>query len=97
MKTQYTPGPWFIGDLSVSEIVDKDRRHICRLDGLGPDSTRKDQGERNANARLISLAPEMADALRDVLGFLEDMAEDYSDYGIPEKRDRVRSLLSRLD
>lgn len=92
MKTQYTPGPW-----QTSPYAGNHDQDIYRSDGTSIALTRGGSVEAKANARLIALAPEMAEALRDVLGFLEDMAEDYSDYGIPEKRDRVRSLLSRLD
>lgn len=68
-----TKGPWFIGDLSVSEIVDKNRKHICRIDGLKSDSTIVDVQERLSNAMLIAAAPELFDCCQELLAMVVEM------------------------
>lgn len=74
MKTKHTPGPWLVGDLSVSEIVGINREHICRIDGLPPDSSWLDGERRIANAHLIAAAPELLDALKNALNVLDGVA-----------------------
>lgn len=85
----WTPGPWHV-ERAVGryEIWPKDKGQTHTYIGVV---------QTKADAQLIALAPEMAEALMDVVGFLADMAEDYADYGIGDKAKRVRALLARLE
>ena len=67
MTSKHTPGPWWIGietDKGEVEVVSDDRPYICMvlpgaIDGL-----------TLANARLIAAAPELLEALTNVLDAL---------------------------
>ena len=67
MTAQYTPGPWTIEGSSRRQIVTVHcivaiTLHISNDPG-GPES----QDEAEANARLIAAAPELLEALRQLL------------------------------
>lgn len=67
--TPWTPGPWFVWSKSSTTVMGPHRWRGQRLvANTGGYSTTADDGEHqdenDANACLIALAPEMADALR---------------------------------
>lgn len=66
MKTQHTPGPWLIRSddaLRQTLIWSDARTDVARIqwDGF------TENNETEANARLIAAAPELAEALREML------------------------------
>ena len=75
MKTEHTPGPWFIDDESQAgykpTIVNKAAKHgtaedhiyICDVRGPGRD-WKTPSKKTEANAHLIAAAPEMLEALK---------------------------------
>ena len=58
MKAKYTKGPW----LQCGDIIGTPAQSICSLHG------RRDDPETKANANLIAAAPEMLEALTDLVG-----------------------------
>ncbi|MFA5054093.1 MAG: hypothetical protein WC565_08535 [Parcubacteria group bacterium] len=95
---KYTPGPWEIERTAHRDlwIASPDGRHIVGTVSCGGDM----REEGRANARLISLAPRMVDALRDALPVLE--AEEYQTMiaggmeVLPEAEE-VRAILREID
>jgi hypothetical protein len=87
MTASHTPGPWGCCDTSY-------HAHDYRLtkpngEPLPVNAPYNDHSEQRANARLIALAPEMLEALRDALDFLEDAGE------YPNTSRRIRALIAR--
>lgn len=76
--SKHTPGPWTLDDRGYKYIVSKSgngyiTRDICRLDG----STMAALAQE-ANARLIAAAPELLEALEELLRYHEnDIRIDY--------------------
>ena len=67
-KTQHTPGPWemeklYVGDYRITSIVEPPPTPIAKIGGWLPEYS----SEEKANAKLISAAPDMLDALQKVL------------------------------
>lgn len=58
--TKHTPGPWRI--VSGIDVVDFYDYSICSVA-----TSNKTQAERKANARLIAAAPDMYDALKNIM------------------------------
>lgn len=101
MKTQHTPGPWLfqagaIWNSKPPALTPPDEKTRIatvhsNLDGLdafaafdaGPDK------EAEANARLIAAAPELAEALRDVLWMIQDKD--------PKAYAKGRAVLAKLE
>ena len=92
-----TPGPWRIGFFAVfagreTAIANFDARGLEWPDIL----------ERAANARLIAAAPELRDALADILNWRTNLVRAFdsmpdSGVAIRESFDRSEALLARLD
>jgi hypothetical protein len=65
MQTTHTPGPWKIA-ATGHVVTAADYSRICRVEQLpGMDSR-----EIDANARLIAAAPELLDALQNIVNSL---------------------------
>lgn len=77
--TQHTPGPWaWIGDhthkqFDIYELAQgihagHDSKHICTINNLPRHKLEnRDAGRAEANARLISAAPDLLSALREMV------------------------------
>lgn len=78
MKTEHTPGPWYIEENSF--VVKKHAGQIititAALDG------RIDNIERAANAKLIAAAPELLEACKLALWVMEKNEAQGMDYGV---------------
>jgi hypothetical protein len=82
----YTPGPWEVGDLVTLEGYDNTIPHHLVVGWIGGESGRtiadvgewKDRPNAREDARLIAAAPDLLDALNDVLA--------YARSGDPEQR-----------
>lgn len=63
-ETSFTPGPWMVSKSEFPMLVFNDRRgavcNVCFIDSTGIGGYK----EKNANAALISAAPEMYDILK---------------------------------
>lgn len=89
--TGYTPGPWkYENDIEmiVSRHPEWNWSSICKL------ATGEDSRQEEANARLIALAPEMAEALGDVRSYLDAIKAQAAHIG---EQSAVLSKLARLD
>lgn len=79
MKEQHTPGPWHWGYFDLS-----DRLFIAHQDDANPEHTgflaemQKYNGNE-ADARLIAAAPELLEALRKTLCYLECDSDDHQE------------------
>lgn len=92
-KTAWTPGPWVVRDMHEITTLKhgvKIADATCRYSTLN---------EAQHNAQLIALAPEMAEALREIedtadcaAGCHDDVMQD----ALKECRALARSILSRL-
>jgi hypothetical protein len=94
-KAQHTPtpGPWTQG--SNYEVVAMDGTNICKV--------HDDEGQGAANARFLSKAPAMLDALRALLedeGLILDCLNQMEGRGAEDRNakrfDTVRAILSRI-
>jgi hypothetical protein len=79
-ETRFTPGPWKVstenkgsifGDLD-NDAHDGDNPYIGTVAGIGTD---KDDPECTANAKLIAAAPDLLEALRLALPYIEGAYE----------------------
>lgn len=102
-----TPGPWMYRPVVLDqeytvERIDEDLRSkiaVCRDFNLCPEHG----GTIEGNARLIAAAPEMAEALADLVSLLEFLPEEYvskSDGPLTYSPDgalaKARAILARL-
>ena len=78
MKTQHTPGPWFVGSTGgAPEVLSKERRIAKVLYHIGSEDT-----EVFPNARLIATAPDMLQTLRYILDLAEEDSKGIDGYGM---------------
>lgn len=77
MKTNYTAGPWRVGDLSDQESPQQVWSRYDDTPGSRNNFVVADDIQSEADARLIAAAPELVEALRDCVKWLGDPpAED---------------------
>ncbi len=69
MANKHTPGPWYFDtdERSICRGEENGRVRVCQID----DISRED----NANARLIAAAPDLLEALRDMVSDHECLSE----------------------
>jgi len=72
MTTKHTEGPW--AATLLNNMASKYWWSVSSLDGLGNTicNTPNNNSEAEANARLIAAAPELLEALEELLRFLPD-------------------------
>lgn len=71
MSTQHTPGPWHVSKASPTRVIESGPRgnSIAKMGlNLGVCS----QGEAESNARLIAAAPELLEALQEMINCYAD-------------------------
>lgn len=85
MTTQHTPGPWAVTTVGSCHGIhpaasDNERDDICRITphNYHPDGWQAAKGEAEANARLISAAPDLLVALREAVEIIEGTGLDAS-------------------
>lgn len=101
--SKHTPGPWsaFIGKdgktISVSIGEEPNGRRPCIVDWPGFDGTDLPMGERRANARLISAAPELLEMLCAALPFIDDAEPDpaYKAGYVARVSEQIRALIAK--
>lgn len=72
MKTQHTPGPWRIHGVTKTTILNEEGKEI--YDGANYQNNFE---EAKANAKLIAAAPELLEALKNLVEYLgEDWQHD---------------------
>ena len=69
--SEFTPGPWKRSDSSAC-IVDSESGEICQVDLYHE----FERDVREANARLIAAAPELLEACKQLVAFIEEIPED---------------------
>jgi hypothetical protein len=84
MSGKHTPGPWtYEGDHTHRQynirMLGREAKHICTVNDLPPHVlANRDQSTAEANARLIAAAPDLAQALADLLADALSMGLDDS-------------------
>lgn len=95
---KHTPGPWKsekLGPLAkqptwrIFAVNNKDEVRDVITDVYGGDEIMKDDSESEANANLIAAAPEMLEAIQDLLNILEDENSEFVHYEAFENALRV--------
>lgn len=88
--SKHTPGPWRASfDTDYTWFIEADIGCVGELNMWQPDAA-------DADALLISLAPEMAEALRDMVAWqLGDDSEDPEEFSNAMKR--ARAILAKLE
>ena len=89
LETKYSPGPWSVAKKSklTGAVVAADGELVCDPTGAG-----RYEDEAEANARLISAAPEM----HALLGRLEDYFKNRHIYGYGVEEKVSEDLLSEI-
>lgn len=89
LEAKYSPGPWIVAKKSklTGAVVAKDGEMVCDPTGAG-----RYEDEAEANARLISAAPEMYA----LLGRLEDYFKNRHIYGYGVEEKVSEDLLSEI-
>ena len=96
MEAKHTPGPW--SELTGT-ITGPDGDEIAEV--VGGDGGRYLDDDANAecaaNARLIAASPEMLEALRDTLAWMEDCLMDRQQRGLPSREayETVRTAIAK--
>ena len=103
-KTPWTPGLWYYepGNHNHFSIFNNDNQPLARLyDGRGsfPQAELSGNqylydGQAEANARLIAAAPELLEALRELMIEVEDMTKLSGWFGYGA-RDKARSAIAK--
>ena len=87
-ETGYTPRPWEVRNQHESSelmVVGADGRPVCSM---------RSWGEDEANARLISKAPDLVEALREIVGSMTEASKSgYTTVSISE----AQALLAEID
>lgn len=79
-QAKHTPAPWVVGE--KNRIKGADTTTVCDVSGwanktpFDGKSTIRGQGERDANARLIAAAPELLEALKDLINCSLDLTAE---------------------
>lgn len=90
----FTPGPWKYGPLDEENTA---KRRVLSASGLLVAEARGATGPasvRDANARLIAAAPELLEALRDVLPFAISLVGDYKPGATDEDFDKINRAVA---
>jgi len=75
---KHTPGPWTL-EYDYSLVMPaKDGNHIVTAGPIGPDESSRE--EKRANARLIATAPELLQALQDMLDMTRFQYKEMATY-----------------
>ena len=85
-KTKHTPGPWVVRtiDQSLATVETQDGRYIIGNAGqLRADDWKTGHIERRANARLIAAAPELLEALQEMVAGDAEAIEEAQALGVP--------------
>ena len=102
MNTKHTPGPWFSTDngwhgtvVTHNSPVTDHILQICAVQCTGA----KTLEEGKANARLLALAPELAEALRGLVKVIQEaMPPDYASQPYTASRlHAARAVLAKLE
>ncbi len=92
MTSKHTPGPWRV--VGGTQVTGRDV--ICNTADL--DDPRQSNeawvAEMQANARLIAAAPDLADALRAALAFMQSLPLDLPDGSDESRRDLVNAMFA---
>jgi hypothetical protein len=84
-KTAHTPGPWHVVPPTRAEhrwvIGTRDESSVASCEPIGPWVSNE---EADANARLIAAAPDMADALPELLKLIRRAQDRLTEYLCPE-------------
>ena len=84
--TKHTPGPWAVyGTLHPGEF-------IIHQGGHGLAVTRRANGSGNANARLIAAAPELLEALRKLVAYVD---ENVASRDVDPHMDRAEAAIAK--
>jgi hypothetical protein len=84
--TKSTPGPWVAEYGEAVSVLDAERGRVCTINWLrGPHGSfgRRTDAEGEANARLISAAPDLLEAARKILDHLNDRMASAGKAGAP--------------
>jgi hypothetical protein len=83
MSAKYTPGPWVAPKraAALGDVCTEDGHKVCMLWGMNS----LPEGSPRANARLIAAAPELLEACKELLAFI-DFVGKTQDESIPLAR-----------
>lgn len=97
-EIKHTPGPWGIFNHNGTICIDNrggDGMRPCIVDWTGFDTNDMTRRENEANARLIASAPELLEALRKALNYLENTE---GEFGIAlESADACRAAIRKAE
>lgn len=104
---KHTPGPWtYEGDHTHRQFnirmlghligVRDEAKHICTVNNLPPHVlANRDQATAEANARLITAAPDLLAALDRAEAFIAGFEDDDTQDGIPEMLAAMRAAIAK--
>lgn len=100
-KTKWTPGPWRVGTIGLTNDggrpVLAESGRICVIDAQTEfkrgEGWKTECDEREANARLIAVAPELYAAMNDAAQFLSFMGSALPD--VRRLSDRINAALTK--
>lgn len=93
--SKHTPGPWYVSKRNPLRVIESGPRAItlatCSTLGRGV-TAENAQTEAEANARLIAAAPELCEALRNLLAVHEGEGGT-----LPNATGMARAALAKVD
>ena len=90
----HTPAPWEAQGLSVVHVEPMDNGETLTTLVASCHTTAFENGEQNANARLIAAAPDMLAALESLADYAEDCANERDER--PLCIDNARAAIARV-
>jgi hypothetical protein len=75
MSTQHTPGPWHFDGQEFNDVLEADGELVAVALHLRTRKPERSLAEAAANARLIAAAPDLLEALRDLVDTMTGRTE----------------------
>lgn len=98
METKYTPGPWTTYRHSETTVCSASGRTVAACGGYQDNFSDGGYHRENiTNARLIAAAPELVEALREVIGWHDDADNLHKPIEVRAAYMRARALLAKID
>ncbi len=91
-KEKFTKGPWRVGPVDDTLVMDANREEIAQALG---DHEGEDWESVYANAALIAAAPDLYEALENVMHEIQFLGDEEHYFGTTERFDAARVALAK--
>lgn len=93
-QVKHTPGPWSIS-YSTGVVMNQGGSHICRMFSRNKYAKPWPSEEGDANARLISSAPELLEYAKELVNAVKDNADETVLQHISEELEHIECAIAK--